>query len=71
MNGKWSEWLRSEYRVFLLFVVFLLLLGAYLFRRIHFPGDESQTAFLNNLTDLVLGALIGILSERWKNGRER
>lgn len=62
--GMWGEWLRREYRILLLVLVFLLLLGVYGLRR-SFPTTSSvQIDFLNDATNLVLGALIGVLSER-------
>lgn len=57
----WSEWFRKEYKIWILFLVFLTLLGVDEFHR----NDTRQLEFLNDCTNLVLGALLGVLSERF------
>lgn len=59
----WGAWVREHYRVFLLVAIFLLLVGLHVWRRFA-GGDAAQTEFWNDATNLVLGALLGMLTER-------
>lgn len=64
VTAMWGDWLRREYRILILVMVFVLLLGVYGLRRTFPSGSSVQIDFLNDATNLVLGALIGVLSER-------
>lgn len=60
----WSEWLRQNYRVLLLFFLLLLFISLYLIRRLMRVEDSVQTEFLNDCAKITLGAVLGVLSER-------
>ena len=59
----WGEWFRQNYRVFFLFALFLVLTAIHGFRRMYGLEDAVQRDFLNDATNLVLGALVGVLSK--------
>lgn len=65
----WGAWFRENYRVLLLVAIFLVLVGLHVWRRIVGP-DATQTEFWNDATNLVLGALLGVLTERALGGKK-
>jgi hypothetical protein len=64
-EGPWGPFFREHFPIFGAFIVLLLFLVIYVARRL-MPGvaDPSQLEFLNDCTNIVLGALMGMLTQK-------
>ena len=59
----WGEWFRTNYRVLFLFALLLVLIAIHGLRRLYGLDDAVQRDFVNDATNLVLGALLGVLTK--------
>jgi hypothetical protein len=64
-EGPWGPFFRENFPIFGAFIVLLLFIVIYVARRL-MPGaaDASQLEFLNDCTNIVLGALMGMLTQK-------
>jgi hypothetical protein len=64
-EGPWGPFLRENFPIFGAFIVLLLFIVIYVARRL-LPGvaDPTQLEFLNDCTNIVLGALMGMLTQK-------
>jgi hypothetical protein len=64
-EGPWPVFFRENFPIFGAFVVLLLFISLYVIRRL-LPGvaDPTQLEFLNDCTNIVLGGLMGMLTQK-------
>jgi hypothetical protein len=64
-EGPWGPFFRENFPIFGAFIVLLLFIVIYVARRL-MPGaaDPSQLEFLNSCTNIVLGALMAMLTAK-------
>jgi hypothetical protein len=69
-EGPWGPFFRENFPIFAAFLVLLLFVALYVARRL-MPGasDPSQLQFLNSCSNIVLGALMGMLTAKM-SGKE-